>query len=99
MLVDRQLVSWDSAGTERTAVELVEARGSARSYYRVAGGGGPLSSINYSRGNEIIVRMKPPGKQGVERVDIHGEVDGVNLEPIAARPDSAAADTAVVDRR
>ena len=93
------LVPWDSAGTERTAVELVEARGSARSYYRVAGGGGPLSSINYSRGNEIIVRMKPPGKQGVERVDIHGEVDGVNLEPIAARPDSAAADTAVVDRR
>ncbi|MDH4132706.1 MAG: hypothetical protein OEV95_12970, partial [Gemmatimonadota bacterium] len=59
------LVPWDSAGTERTAVELVDARGSARSYYRVAGGGGPLSSINYSRGDQIIVRMKPAGQQGV----------------------------------
>jgi hypothetical protein len=93
------LVPWDSAGTERTAVEMVDARGSARSYYRVAGGGGPLSSINYSRGNQIIVRMKPPGEQGVERVDIHGEVDGVHLESIAVQPDSAVADTAGVNRR
>ncbi|MDH4131151.1 MAG: hypothetical protein OEV95_05015, partial [Gemmatimonadota bacterium] len=80
-------------------VELVDARGSARSYYRVAGGGGPLSSINYSRGDQIIVRMKPAGQQGVERVDIRGSVDGVHLEAIAVQPDSAAPDTAGANRR
>ena len=93
------LVPWDSAGAERTAVELIDARGAARSYYRVAGGGGPLSSINYSRGDQIIVRMKPPGQQGVDRVDIHGQVDGVHLEPIAIQPDSAAGDTSGVKRQ
>jgi hypothetical protein len=42
--------------------------------------------------------MKPPGQQGVDRVDIQGQVDGVHLEPVAARPDSAARDTAQVRR-
>jgi hypothetical protein len=93
------LVPWDSAGAERTAVEMVDARGSAHSYYRVAGGGGPLASINYSRGNQIIVRMKPAGQPGVERVDIHGAVDGVHLEAIAVQSDSAAADTTRGKRR
>jgi hypothetical protein len=87
------LVPWDSAGVERTAVQLIEARGAARSFYRIANGGSPLASINYSRGDRILVRMKPPGQQGVDRVDIQGQVDGVHLEPVAVKPDTAAGDT------
>jgi hypothetical protein len=92
------LMPWDSAGVERTAVQSIDARGSGRSFYRIANGENPLASINYSRGNRILVRMKPPGQQGVDRVDIQGQVDGVHLEPVAARPDSAARDTAQVRR-
>jgi hypothetical protein len=87
------LTPWDSAGEERTVVQGIDARGSARSFYRIAGKGSPLPSINYSKGNRIIVQMKPPGQSGVERVDIHGAVDGVHLEPLAAKPDSSASDS------
>ena len=92
------LEPWDSAGVERTAVQLIDARGAARSFYRLANGGGPLSSINYSRGDRIQVRMKPPGQQGVDRVDIQGQVDGIHLEPVAVKPDSVAGDTAKAGR-
>jgi hypothetical protein len=92
------LVPWDSAGTERTAVQLIDARGAARSFYRIANGGGPLASINYSRGDRILVRMKPPGEQGVDRVDIQGDVDGVHLEPVAVKADSAAGETTPGER-
>lgn len=83
---------WDSAGTQRTRLTRLEAAGSARSYYRVAESKVPggLPSINYSRGERIAVTMKPAGQRGVERVDIHGQVDGLYLEPlpVAAPPDS-----------
>lgn len=92
------LTPWDSAGVERSAVQRIDARGAARSYYRVASSGSALASINYSRGDQIQVRMKPPGQQGVDRVDIRGAVDGVHLEPLAVQPDSAAADTSAARR-
>jgi hypothetical protein len=84
--------SWDSAGVTRTALERLEARGAARSYYRVADQKQPagLPSINYSRGNRITVRMKTEGRREVDRVDIQGAVDGIHLEPAAA---PAPADT------
>lgn len=74
---------WDSAGTKRTRLDRLDARGAARSYYRVAEARipGGLPSINYSRGDRIGIQMKPAGQKGVDRVDIHGQVDGVYLEP------------------
>ncbi|HXF95542.1 MAG TPA: hypothetical protein VNI61_05520, partial [Gemmatimonadales bacterium] len=54
-----------------------------------ARGGAALPAINYARGRRIIVQMRPAGR-GVERVDVEGQVDGVYLEPLALRPDSAA---------
>ena len=85
---------WDSAGVQRTRLDRLEARGAARSYYRVAESKVPggLPSINYSRGERIAIQMKPAGLKGVERVDIHGQVDGVYLEPIpvVAPADSSA---------
>lgn len=85
---------WDSAGVQRTRLDRLEARGAARSYYRVAESKVPggLPSINYSRGERIAIQMKPAGLKGVERVDIHGQVDGVYLEPtpVVAPADSTA---------
>lgn len=85
---------WDSAGVQRTRLDRLEARGAARSYYRVAESKVPggLPSINYSRGERIAIQMKPAGLKGVERVDIHGQVDGVYLEPmpVVAPADSSA---------
>jgi hypothetical protein len=86
---------WDSAGSQRTRLERLEASGSARSYYRVAEAkvAGGLPSINYSRGDRIAVTMKPAGQRGVDRVDIHGQVDGVYLEPIpVVAPDTTTPD-------
>jgi hypothetical protein len=87
--------TWDSAGSQRTALERLEATGQARSYYRVAEAKlpGGLPSINYSRGERITVQMKPAGQRGVDRVNIRGQVDGVYLEPVpvAAPVDTAAA--------
>ena len=37
-------------------------------------------SINYSRGDAITVTMKAPAAGGVDRVDIRGKVDGIQLE-------------------
>lgn len=85
---------WDSAGTKRTRLERLEASGSARSYYRVAESKipGGLPSINYSRGDRIAVTMKPAGQRGVDRVDIHGQVDGIYLEPLpVVAPDTTKA--------
>ncbi len=82
---------WDSAGTQRTRLERLEASGHARSYYRVAEAkvAGGFPSINYSRGERIAVTMKPAGQRGVDRVDLRGQVDGIYLEPIpATAPDS-----------
>lgn len=87
--------SWDSAGTPISALDQLDARGTARSYYRVDSGraASVLPSLNYSRGNRITVQMKTGGRRGVDRVDIRGAVDGVHLEPVALRPDSVAADS------
>jgi hypothetical protein len=75
--------TWDSAGTSRTALEQLESRGTARSFYRIANRKNPgaLPSINYSRGDRITVRMKTGGQRGVDKVDLRGAVDGVHLEP------------------
>jgi hypothetical protein len=54
-------------------------------------------SINYARGDAITVTMKdgPAGGGGVDRVDVRGQVDGIQLEAagdsVTARPESTAA--------
>jgi hypothetical protein len=87
--------TWDSAGTAVSALDQLDARGGARSYYRVESRrpGVVLPSINYAKGERITVQMKSGGRRGVDRVNIWGQVDGVHLEPVALRPDTAAADT------
>ena len=77
----------------------IEAKVGAQSYHLERNAKMPARpSINYARGDAITVTMKSagktPGATGVERVDIRGKVDGIQLEAstdTTARPDSAAA--------
>jgi hypothetical protein len=86
----------DSAGTTRTALSRIEARRGAQSYHVDASPQFPgRPSINYARGDVILVTMNSGDRRGVERVDVQGQVDGVHLEavPVATRTDSAATRT------
>jgi hypothetical protein len=94
----------DSAGKKRAVLSRIEARVGAQSYHLERNAKMPKRpSINYARGDAITVTMKPAGKTpnsgGVDRVDIRGKVDGIQLEASAdtaaradstARPDSTA---------
>ena len=82
------------SGPARNVLRQVDANGKARSYYRVYDAARPgLPSINYVRGDKIVLHLKPSGSNDVDRVDIRGAVDGVQLEPIRQRPDSARVDS------
>ncbi len=93
-----RFASRDSAGTQRAALSRIDAHKSAQSYHIEPNQGMPARpSINYARGDAITVTMKDvaAGGGGVDRVDIRGQVDGIQLEATsdsaAAPPDSAAA--------
>ncbi|HXE57442.1 MAG TPA: hypothetical protein VNK43_05535 [Gemmatimonadales bacterium] len=78
-----QFAQRDSAGTTRSVLRRIEARHEARSFYRVSDPRRPgPPSLNYSRGDRIVVTMKPGDDRAVERVDLYGRVDGVQLEPV-----------------
>ena len=89
----------DSAGKKRAQLSRIQARAGAQSYHLERNAKMPSRpSINYARGDAITVTMKPsskaPGTTAVDRVDIRGKVDGIQLEASSdttARPDSAAA--------
>ena len=85
-------VQRDSAGTEQTRIAQLEATGSGRTFYRgdAKRPGGPRP-LNYSRADHIVARMKDDEKGGVERVDLNGNVDGVQLDPAAASSAPGAA--------
>ena len=88
-----QFASTDSAGRPRAALSRIEARKLAQSYHLDPNIKAPRRpSINYARGDVIVVTMRPPAAGGVERVDVRGRVDGVQLEAasdsVAAAPDS-----------
>jgi hypothetical protein len=81
----------DSAGKKRAVLSRIEARSAAQSYHLDRNGKVPRRpSINYARGDAITVTMRPPPADGVDRVDIRGKVDGIQLE---AASDSTVGDT------
>jgi hypothetical protein len=83
----------DSAGTPRTAVRELEARSNARSFYRLADPKKPgRPSLSYVRGTHILIAMKKQ-VEGVQRVEVRGQVEGVHLEPVQVRPDTTKADS------
>ena len=82
----------DSAGKTRSRLARIDARHGAQSYHIDANAKTPARpSINYARGDAITVTMLNGDSAGVDRVDVRGKVDGVQLE---AAPDSTPPDTA-----
>jgi hypothetical protein len=77
---------WDSAGVQRTRLDRLEARGAARSYYRVAESKVPggLPSINYSRGERS--RPDETRRPGGRTVDIPARGRGVPRAHSGSRP-------------
>jgi len=78
----------DSAGTSKNVLTRLVARGAARSYHLESNEKkkpGQRPNINYARGNEIVITMRPDGSETVDRVEIRGKADGVQLEPSAEK--------------
>jgi hypothetical protein len=87
-------------GGRKSALRRLEAKRSAHSFYRVAGSGtGARPSIAYSRADHIVLFMQSGDSLQVERVEMTGNVDGVQLEPKAAKPDTVKKDTSAVKPR
>ena len=92
-----KFASRDSAGTQRAALSRIDARIGAQSFHIEPNGRTPNQpSINYSRGDAITVTMNDPGtgKGGVDRVDISGKVDGIQIEAAATPPTAPSDSTA-----
>jgi hypothetical protein len=94
----------DSAGKVQSRLAQIDARHGAQSYHIDNNAKVPTRpSINYARGDAITVTMRNAGdSSGVDRVDVRGKVDGVQLEAATdstpagadstgARPDSTRA--------
>ncbi|HEY2805700.1 MAG TPA: hypothetical protein VGI92_07580 [Gemmatimonadales bacterium] len=81
------------AAKKKSQIDHVIAFGTARAYYHTANQRDSLGErgINYSRGDKINIAMQQ-GK--VHTVDIVGKVDGVYLEPIPPKLDTATVDSA-----
>jgi hypothetical protein len=90
-----RFASRDSAGTQRAVLSQIQARKAAQSYHLEPNErDSTLPSVNYARGDVITVTMrKGPATagSGVDRVDIRGKVDGIQLE--AAPPSAAPSDS------
>jgi len=82
-----RFVEADSAGKKTTKVRQLEAVDSARSFYRAVSKGTTDSakakpaSLNYARADRIVISMLTTGDGGMDRVDMYGKVDGIQLEP------------------
>jgi hypothetical protein len=74
----------------KAALRTLEARHLAKSFYRLAGAGNPAGapSISYARADKILLTMQGGDSLKVQRVDMSGSVDGVQLQPEAARRDT-----------
>jgi hypothetical protein len=85
--VTAQFVQRDSAGTRRSALSRIVARKGAQSYHLDPNSRHPdRPSINYAKGDVIVMTMKQGVRTGVDRVDIRGQVDGIQLEASDAQP-------------
>jgi len=90
----------DSAAKKVQRLSSLESRQAARSYYRSTDKPKDTATpakapgLNYARADRIVVHMKDDEEGGVERVDLFGNVDGVQLDPAPARQPGAAPSSA-----
>jgi hypothetical protein len=80
-----QFETRDSAGSSRAVLTSIRAAGAARSLTIEEQETRPTQpTINYARGDAIVVTMKHDGTEDVDQVRIRGSVDGVQIEPGSA---------------
>jgi hypothetical protein len=95
--VAAEFTARDSSGTSRAVLSRIEAKKDAQSYHLERNSKFPQRpSINYARGNTIVVTMGKGQNAEVDRVEVRGQVEGLQLEASAdttARPDSSSAMT------
>ena len=82
--VTADFVRRDSAGggNDGTSLSRLQGRHAARSFHTAAPskpGGRP--SLAYVKGDAITIVMKSGADEEVERVDVQGQVEGINLQP------------------
>jgi hypothetical protein len=78
-----------SGGKRKAVLRRLEAKESAKSFYRIAGDKpGARPSINYSRADRILLTMQPGDSLKVQKVDMTGHVDGIQLEPALVKADT-----------
>jgi hypothetical protein len=79
-----------ATGETKAALRRLEANGGARSFYRITKPGAPggLPSLDYARADRIVLTMQGTDSLKVEKVEMTGNVDGYQLEPLRQRVDS-----------
>jgi hypothetical protein len=71
-----------SGADSTSSLSRLAAQHDARSYHRVEPAqAGAAPSIAYVRGASITIVMEPGGRERVARVDVAGQVEGVQLDP------------------
>ena len=85
-------------GGSKSALQRLEARQNASSFYRISGAGNPggRPSINYARATRILLTMQTGDSVKVDKVDMVGQVDGMQLQPQAPKADTLHRDTTAV---
>jgi hypothetical protein len=98
--VRAEFVRRDSAGSEKTSVKLIEARGQASALYRLRQSGQTKASITYNKGDRIRISMRLSGDSTtVDSVEVIGNVEGIHLQPGQRRPlDTTRVDTTRTSR-
>jgi hypothetical protein len=93
-------VQRDSAGVRQSALSRIVARKGAQSFHLDPSPRYPdRPSISYARGDVIVMTMKTGAQTGVERVDVRGQVEGIQLEATDVRPaDSVAPQSSSLPR-
>ncbi|HEX5819365.1 MAG TPA: hypothetical protein VFY20_10825 [Gemmatimonadales bacterium] len=87
----------DSGGKDVTRLVGLESRVEAKSFYRSTDKPKDKSTppkapgLNYARADRIVVHMRDDEEGGVEKVDLFGNVDGVQLDPAPPGKGTAAA--------
>ncbi len=89
-VVIARFIARDSAGVKKSTIRELEAEFQARSFYQMAPEKGQTKgSVNYTRANKILVTMRVTADStNVDRIDAHGNVDGVHLQPAIAKRDT-----------
>jgi hypothetical protein len=99
--VTAAFASDSAAAGGKPALRTLDSRGKALMFYRTpaAAGSGGRSSMNYSRADRIVLTTTGIDSLKVQKVQLFGTVDGIQLNPEPVRPDTARRDTTGAVRR